>query len=446
MASPSQKSDMPLATAEEVKVTPVTLHCHCETHILRLVIPSSLLPLHGSHCHCHKCRHISGVLFASYARLPDFPDFVPPFDVANPPDTLTAFISQHGPDETVKRWFCNKCGTHLLYTSTPSTSPATLSAIAPASGGAGPTPIQQPPSQWWITTGSMEQAGERFVKYEEHIWTASCVDDGVDTFSTIPDDGVPRLRAYETDEGSGPLSKKELDDMVVSATGCAGASSACRQASTLPGEGEKDPQEDSIWASCFCGGVQCRIFRPIAYPDNSYLARFATKDRHKWIASLCVCESCRRSTGMPVVPFIFIPYEHVHWEPSGSLSGTRDTGTPAAYVVSTPTTVTGTTDTYAAGLRLTSLKSYRSSSDVERSFCKTCGATVLYQVDIRPEFYDFAPSLLITSNVPGRRLADWIEIRERVSWPEDAEAYDPGLRDAVVRGAKAYVEARESSA
>ena len=61
---------------------------------------------HIDHCHCSMCRRSHGAAFATYGRVPR-----EGFRIVSGDGALTAFASS----EAVKRSFCGKCGSSLLF-------------------------------------------------------------------------------------------------------------------------------------------------------------------------------------------------------------------------------------------------------------------------------------------------------------------------------------------
>lgn len=73
---------------------------------------------------------------------------------------------------------------------------------------------------------------------------------------------------------------------------------------------------------------------------------FETRGEPKWV-SFCHCESCRRALSAPLAAFASFKDDQVEW------SGERP-------------------------------KTFRSSPDVERAFCGTCGSPLWYRTDDLP--------------------------------------------------------------
>ena len=90
-----------------------------------------------------------------------------------------------------------------------------------------------------------------------------------------------------------------------------------------------------------------------------------------------------------------------------------------------------------------SLKSYRSSTDVERYFCGTCGATVFFTADDREGLVDAAAGLLDAPE--GARAESWLEWRTtRLSFREDSLPRAEALTLGVEEGLKKFGERKQN--
>jgi hypothetical protein len=107
------------------------------------------------------------------------------------------------------------------------------------------------------------------------------------------------------------------------------------------------------------------------------LVRYIVAAEPLWICH-CYCEMCRRQTGSPIATWVGFPAGTVTWS-------TRE-----------PTR-------------------YRSSSDVERSFCPDCGSTIgfhrVHEISLALGSFDVPADLL----VPGR-LTVHVFFEERIPW------------------------------
>ncbi|KAJ5175451.1 uncharacterized protein N7482_001328 [Penicillium canariense] len=184
---------------------------------------------------------------------------------------------------------------------------------------------------------------------------------------------------------------------------------ASQVAGTEEGEGEGDRDEDEdLLAQCHCGGVSFRIARP----RDEFIASSASTgwlspiDPKRWLASMDVCDDCRLVTGTNVIGWMFVPVDHVSPRPP-------------------------------ADLLIGSSKGYRSTEDVLRTFCGTCGATVLYWCAERPQIVDVATGLLrAREGVMAEKWAVWRA--NRPAWPENGLRYHGGFSRALIEGMKRW--------
>ncbi len=111
---------------------------------------------------------------------------------------------------------------------------------------------------------------------------------------------------------------------------------------------------------CLCGAV-----------------RYVTNAEPRWLCH-CHCEMCRRQTGSPLATYVGFPAGTVTW------LGREPTR-------------------------------YRSSADVERSFCPTCGSTIgfhrVHETSLAVGSFDQPEALF----APGM-LVEHVWFREHISW------------------------------
>ena len=174
---------------------------------------------------------------------------------------------------------------------------------------------------------------------------------------------------------------------------------------------ENDEQGMDIKASCYCGGVQFIVTWPSEastqpsspYPDllHSYHSGSSKNEEDaKWwlrangtryLAGTCACRSCRLASGNEVQTWAFIPKVNLR----------QMNGDPIGFAMS-------------------KLEQYSSSTGVYRNFCGTCGATVFWHNDERPDLIDVSVGLLnAPSGARAEELLEWAT--ERVSFQEEAQ-------------------------
>lgn len=341
------------------EVVKLHISCHCGNAAQDVNIEKSALPFEINMCHCDSCRYTSGQL-----SICDV--FLPPSQQNSPSvKNLTEYKTSHH----MTRYFCSLCGAYIFYY----------------------TPSKD---EWEICTGVLDAKADAF-KLIGHIYVGDTNDGGLSTWLPALDYkhnfALPR---WKTDQDT---SEKLTGDQW---------------------EGRQSIQEDlkqnELTGKCHCGGIEFYITRPnedskklhSPYPDLLIPYHRASSDNphdYKWwlmandtkyLAGLCACKSCRLTSGYPLQSWAFIPKANI-FLPDGS---------PL---------------TYGTG----SLQQYKSSEGVYREFCKTCGATVFWHCDERPELIDVSAGLLRAPS--GVRAEGWLEWHvNRVSFKEEAQSRD----------------------
>lgn len=171
---------------------------------------------------------------------------------------------------------------------------------------------------------------------------------------------------------------------------------------------ERQSTENELRAECHCGGVSFTVSRPskefIANPSNK--GWVLDSEKRKWLAGMDICDDCRLVSGTNVIAWMFVPLDHITPRPPKDL-------------------LIGTA------------KSYRSTDDVKRVFCGTCGATVFYHCDGRPHIVDVATGILRAPE--GAMAEDWCVWRAgRPAWPENGIRYHAGFSRALIEGMKKW--------
>lgn len=189
-----------------------------------------------------------------------------------------------------------------------------------------------------------------------------------------------------------------------------------------------DRREDKLQARCHCGGVEYHItpaneeslhvsspWPDLLMPFHSESVDLANKQDAKWwmradgnkyLAGTCACTSCRLTAGFPIQCWAFVPKVNIIG-----------------------------VDLKPIDFRMGSLQQFESSPGKFRHFCGTCGATVFWRCDERPDLIDVSVGLLRSPK--GARAEDWLEWETgRVSFVEMAidrelvTALEKGLRTA----------------
>ncbi|KAJ5472999.1 hypothetical protein N7530_007000 [Penicillium desertorum] len=165
-----------------------------------------------------------------------------------------------------------------------------------------------------------------------------------------------------------------------------------------------DPESKELLAQCHCGGVSFTIARPseefVASPRSK--GCISPLDKSKWLACMDLCDDCRLVTGTHVISWMSVSIDHI-------------------------------TPRLPQNLLIGSAKGYRSSKDVLRVFCGTCGATVFYHGDGRPDAVDVAMGILRAPE--GAMAENWSVWRAgRAEYPEDGIRYHAGFSHALIEG------------
>jgi len=257
----------------------VRASCLCGKSTFELTLSPESLPLQTNVCHCNPCRHVSGALFVTYARLPD--DFKPPRDIVS---RLKVYkTSAH-----LTRFFCPDCGTHMLV-------------------------VNEQKGYWRVASGCLEQA-DGIIQPMWHIYIEDTKDGGLSDW--LPEINGKILPRYRETIGSDEVPP--------------GWSLSTSSAKPSP--------SDKLYAHCACKGVEFFISRPSAkseetqgpWPDalipfNSDAPHppntepwWLRADKQKFLASTCTCDSCRLATGHEVHQWSFVPTSDISLMRDGS--------------------------------------------------------------------------------------------------------------------------------
>ncbi|OTA95411.1 hypothetical protein M434DRAFT_69408 [Hypoxylon sp. CO27-5] len=360
--------------------TDVLISCHCgaakQTVVLRPPEPQATPgPIDIDLCHCHACRHSSGLLCVSYA----------PIQTPRSLSGLRIYPSESAQSSsrtTLTRYFCDTCGCHVFQRK--QTSP------------------NKP-----VEAGDAEE--ELLLRNARHVYTADTKDGGLSPFINV--DSVEEL---------GELERHGHEEPHVSSS------------QTRDEEGK-----DVLQAHCYCKNVRFRISRPDAssrlphsgFPD--LMIPFKTSPREiitnpqnekwwlcphgdpnptKYLAGTCACRSCRLTSGFEIQTWAFVPRTNIFFLPPNSPSSTSSASPASSDAIPLDFA------TLPPGI----LQSYQSSPGVLREFCPRCGATVFWHDRWRPDLIDVSLGLLDAPE--GARAQRWLEWwYGRVSFEEDAD-------------------------
>lgn len=322
-----------------------TVICLCGQVKQTLTLAAEAFPIETPLCHCDSCRSASGVLVNAY------------LDLARPPESLANLTSYDSMRKSI-RYFCGKCGTHVVA-------------------------CDKSREVWWVASGTIEHEGD-VVRIMHHEYVEDTKDGGLATcliviadrslsaYATMPD----QRATYPLDAGSQPLSGRD----------------------------------EKLHARCHCGGVQYYVTPPNEMSTNlsspwpdllvpSHSGHSENQDDVKWwmraggtkfLAGTCACRSCRLASGFPIQAWAFIPKANIMISASKPLDFSMGT-----------------------------LRQYESSPGVFREFCSVCGASAFWHCEARPHLIDVSLGLL--KSPCGARAEDWLDWEtRRVSFREDA--------------------------
>ena len=155
--------------------------------------------------------------------------------------------------------------------------------------------------------------------------------------------------------------------------------------------------EPTLKASCHCGNVKLELL--------------PSKEGGRYQAGLCACTSCRKACGFEFTSWARIPKDRIRMADGRSLEqGLKDMG------------------------------AYKTSDQVERHFCKKCGATVSYYHD-GLDTIDIAPGLFEARE--GSRAETWLQWNQdgdNLGYEEDA--LDKEFARKLAEGVKQKTEGR----
>lgn len=231
---------------------------------------------------------------------------------------------------------------------------------------------------------SDEKGSDNLIKMLEHIFIPDTIDGGLTPcLLNVNQRSIPTWSGFPIDDTEPDISHAAVLELP--------HQSVAKMNEAAQGS------DDFLSAKCHCGGVSLLIKRKTYPPD--LVARYTPKNRTKYLSYMCACRSCRLTTGVPLIPWATVP-------PANILDSAH-----AQVDFAHPEGNQGTT----------SLKSYRSSTKVVRSFCGTCGATVGYVNEERRDEVDLVVGLFRAEE--GSMARGWLEWEwGRCSFAEDSTA------------------------
>lgn len=252
--------------------TAIKVSCLCGFSRTSLSVPNSSLPLIAVLCHCNTSRHVSGLLYTSYAPLPSAPDDL---------HGLTEYRSSND----LSRFFCSSCGAHMFG-------------------------HQKSTDTWKVATGVLDKS-EQLVQFDSQMWIRDTLDGGLS-------DWLPELY------GSSMVRWKH---------GRQCSESLPPGRCTRPGNRHRGEwvEGQNLQAGCHCGGVQFYITPPneesskASSPWSDLLVPYhvtssQNPDDVKWwlrvngtkyLAGTCACKSCRLASGFDIQSWAFVPRANI---------------------------------------------------------------------------------------------------------------------------------------
>ncbi|KAH8759600.1 Mss4-like protein [Hyaloscypha finlandica] len=360
--------------------TSITSTCGCGSFNLKVDFPNDSVPLDRGLCLCSSCRRVTGSCGVSYIIVS-----------SNQAIDITKFkLTSYETTDRLTRYFCSTCGAHVLVKVSRNQS-------------------------WHLATGPWDRT-EGIVNWIGSKWVDNTLDGGVSIWlkEIVGPDGKkkPMQRWLLQDWNGGELVPDHIP------------------LNTLPEEKKFLTNPRKLEAQCHCGGVKFYITRPneeskkakspfpdlmVPYhshsPENPNNETWWLRDNDtKYLAGTCTCRSCRATSGFEIQPWAFIPKCNVF----------QKDGSPIDFNLGT-------------------MKSYESSKDIWREFCRVCGATIFWHCKERPELLDVSVGLLDPKE--GARVESWLDWwTGRCSFSEDAVS--TSLVAALERGLKQWGEER----
>ncbi|KAF2798837.1 hypothetical protein K505DRAFT_321562 [Melanomma pulvis-pyrius CBS 109.77] len=357
----------------------LSVSCMCGAAKHSFTIPTSSLPLSTHLCSCDISRRISGSLLTSYVNITHSPEAPKPDLSALTPYKSSGILTRH---------FCSTCGTQMYLE-------------------------YNHDGHFEAATGTLQVNNtDKLVDYKAHIWVGDTPDGGASQFVTHVNG--KELGRFLQDSGKSkviPLS----------------------WTSSSSSESLKN-KIDRIHAHCHCKGVEFFISPPnefskdaeSSYADLLVPYHSGSSDNpknHSWwlpghdrfLAGTCACISCCRSSGFDLTFWAFIPTANI----------TQDSSS---------------TKLFSRSPYWGTMKTYRSSADVTRTFCGRCGANVFWDGDGRGGLVDVAVGLLdAPSGARAEEILAWWP--RRVSFEEFA--LNRGLVQGLADGLKNWAKRNE---
>lgn len=352
-----------------------TIQCHCQLTSLNLLIPRSSLPLKSAICHCDSCRHSTGQLFATWAVIHTSSSTSASTPTAVE-EELQRLLPQNGGNlaefefsSTCQRYFCRRCGASVLNVDRGDKDTV----------------------EWEVGTGVLHFDDDNADEEDDdddgartrgagspqltgnlrrvQLWVEDVKGDG----GAVGWINAGRLEGMDR-HWRGRQSELVSDDAVKKLMTTTGGARAADVADEAPGDDHTEPPPSTLQVQCRCENITFSISRPLRTPTSGSSGKFQ--------ASLDACTSCRTVSGFEITSWVFVPRDRIMVDNSKDL------------------------DAFLADR--SRLGHYKTSSDVSRYFCRTCGATVFYYKH-GLDTIDVGIGLLKPGLEDHARVGSWVE-------------------------------------
>lgn len=235
--------------------------------------------------------------------------------------------------------------------------------------------------EWELATGCMEFSGDPLGHQGKlnrvQLWLEDVKGDG-GVSGWINGGKLAGMDRHWRGRDSQVVSDASIEDIL--------ARGSREQQSRPPRGNQYSQRHDKLDVRCHCGTISFDICRPAEQHNHA---------SGKLEAGLDVCTSCRLVTGFEITSWAGVPHEMIN---------------------------TTAPDFNAYLADRSKLKHYKSSVDVSRYFCATCGATIFYQKHGLPTI-DIGIGVLDPVTSEEARVEDWLLWQKHpkgLGYPEDA--------------------------